>query len=86
MKTRSQLSSELADELALAEDFEQRLDMLRRFRNAEFLRIALNDLHGQMKPGLPPGSYPGWRRPVWNIPVSWPGRNWPGVIGAPFSR
>ncbi len=52
MKTRSQLSSELADELALAEDFEQRLDMLRRFRNAEFLRIALNDLHGQMKPGV----------------------------------
>lgn len=48
-KSRAQIASELADELALAEDFEIQLDVLRRFRNAEFLRLALNDLHGQVK-------------------------------------
>jgi len=48
-KSRRQLSSELHDELTLAEDYEMQLDVLRRFRNAEFLRLALNDLHGQVK-------------------------------------
>ncbi len=48
-KSRLQLSSELDDELALAGDYELQLDALRRFRNAEFLRLALNDLHGQVK-------------------------------------
>ncbi|MFO7577156.1 MAG: bifunctional [glutamate--ammonia ligase]-adenylyl-L-tyrosine phosphorylase/[glutamate--ammonia-ligase] adenylyltransferase, partial [Pelovirga sp.] len=50
-KTREQMSEELAEQLALAEDFELRLDVLRRFRNEEFLRIALNDLHGQIRQG-----------------------------------
>ncbi len=48
-KSRHDIASELADELALAEDFEVQLDVLRRFRNAEFLRLALNDLHGKVK-------------------------------------
>ncbi len=48
-KTREEITSELSDELARAENFEVQLDVLRRFRNAEFLRLALNDLHGQVK-------------------------------------
>ncbi len=43
--------SDLAEQMAIAEDYELQLDGLRRFRNEEFLRIALNDLHGQMKQG-----------------------------------
>lgn len=50
-KSQQQLRDELADQLNLAEDYELKLDGLRRFRNEEFLRIALNDLHGQMRQG-----------------------------------
>ena len=50
-KDRQQLREELAGQLALAEDYELKLDGLRRFRNEEFLRIALNDLHGHMLQG-----------------------------------
>ena len=45
-KTREQMEEELGEQLAQEEDFEWRLDTLRRFRNEEYLRIALNDLHG----------------------------------------
>jgi len=50
-KDRQQLQADLAEQMALAEDYELKLDGLRRFRNEEFLRIALNDLHGQLKEG-----------------------------------
>ncbi|MDX2493363.1 MAG: bifunctional [glutamate--ammonia ligase]-adenylyl-L-tyrosine phosphorylase/[glutamate--ammonia-ligase] adenylyltransferase [Desulfuromusa sp.] len=50
-KDRSQLQADLAEQMNLAEDYELQLDGLRRFRNEEFLRIALNDLHGQMAQG-----------------------------------
>ncbi len=50
-KGREELADSLAEQMALAEDYEQQLDTLRRFRNEEFLRVALNDLHGQMKQG-----------------------------------
>lgn len=52
IKSRAQMNRELAEQLALAEDFELRLDVLRRYRNEEFLRIALNDLHGQLRQGV----------------------------------
>ncbi|MBN1957338.1 MAG: bifunctional [glutamate--ammonia ligase]-adenylyl-L-tyrosine phosphorylase/[glutamate--ammonia-ligase] adenylyltransferase [Desulfuromonadales bacterium] len=52
IKDRRQLGGELAEQMALAEDYELKLDSLRRFRNEEFLRIALNDLHGQMRQGI----------------------------------
>ncbi len=52
MKDRQQLSAELDSQMALAEDYELKLDGLRRFRNEEFLRIALNDLYGQMRQGV----------------------------------
>lgn len=50
-KEPQQMREELAAQLALAEDYELKLDGLRRFRNEEFLRIALNDLHGQTRQG-----------------------------------
>ncbi len=50
-KNREQLAASLEEQMALAEDYELQLDGLRRFRNEEFLRIALSDLHGQMKQG-----------------------------------
>lgn len=50
-KNRCQLKEDLLEQMALAEDYESKLDGLRRFRNEEFLRIALQDLHGQVKQG-----------------------------------
>ncbi len=47
-KSREQMSHELKDQLAQAEDFEIKLDVIRRFRNEEFLRIAMHDLNGEM--------------------------------------
>ena len=48
IKSRDRLDQDLSEQLAQEEDFEGRLDALRRFRNEEFLRIALNDLHGEV--------------------------------------
>ena len=50
-KDRQQLSADLAAQMALAEDYEFQLDGLRRFRNEEFLRVALHDLDGRMPQG-----------------------------------
>lgn len=50
-KDRQQLADSLAEQMRLATDYELQLDGLRRFRNEEFLRIALSDLHGQMRQG-----------------------------------
>lgn len=52
IKSREQMGQELAEQLASGEDFELQLDLLRRYRNEEFLRIALNDLHGEMRQGV----------------------------------
>ncbi|WP_051463275.1 bifunctional [glutamate--ammonia ligase]-adenylyl-L-tyrosine phosphorylase/[glutamate--ammonia-ligase] adenylyltransferase [Deferrisoma camini] len=45
-----ELSAELDEALAGQEDDEAVLDVLRRFRNAQFLRIALHDLWGGLAP------------------------------------
>ncbi len=45
-----ELSAELAEAIAGQEDDEAVLDVLRRFRNAQFLRIALHDLWGGLTP------------------------------------
>lgn len=47
VKAETTMERELADLLAPAADYEEKLEVLRRFRNEEFLRVALNDLHGQ---------------------------------------
>ncbi len=50
-KERHQLQADMTEQMALADDYELQLDSLRRFRNEEFLRVALNDLHGHMQQG-----------------------------------
>lgn len=45
-KEPRELAGELREALEACGDEEERLDALRRFRNAEFLRIALNELWG----------------------------------------
>jgi glutamate-ammonia-ligase adenylyltransferase len=47
-KDRATLEAELASLLAAAPDYESSLDALRRFRNEEFLRIGVNDIHGSL--------------------------------------
>lgn len=50
-KSREVLADELAIQMADTLDYEDKLDTLRRFRNEEFLRIALNDLRGDVLQG-----------------------------------
>jgi len=47
-KERQVMEAELAGLLELAEDFEERLDVLRRYRHEEFLRIGMNDTYGKL--------------------------------------
>ncbi|RME38457.1 MAG: bifunctional [glutamate--ammonia ligase]-adenylyl-L-tyrosine phosphorylase/[glutamate--ammonia-ligase] adenylyltransferase [Deltaproteobacteria bacterium] len=46
IKDLDQFREELTEQLALVESYEDRLDILRRFRKEEMLRIALDDIHG----------------------------------------
>ncbi len=46
-KEREVMAQELTDMLARAEDFEEQLDVLRRYRHEEFLRIGMNDIYGK---------------------------------------
>ncbi len=45
------MAQELAGLLAACDNYEDQLDVLRRYRNEEFLRIALNDIHGHTPQG-----------------------------------
>lgn len=49
-KDRATMEKDLERLMQPAVDYEGQLDALRHFRNEEFLRIALNDLHGKMPP------------------------------------
>lgn len=51
IKPREVMDEELSGLLLQSEDFEERLDVLRRYRNEEFLRIGLNDIHGHLGQG-----------------------------------
>ena len=51
IKEPEELSEELAGLLDNATHYEDKLNTLRRFRNEEFLRIALNDIHGYTPQG-----------------------------------
>jgi glutamate-ammonia-ligase adenylyltransferase len=51
VKDRQQMSVELIEQVAVGEDFEQKLDNLRRYHNEELLRIALRDLQDQLPQG-----------------------------------
>ncbi len=48
LKEREEMGAEIATLLDQAADFEERLDALRRYRHEEFLRIGLNDIHGNL--------------------------------------
>jgi len=50
-KSLEVLHDEFAAQMADTLDYEDQLDTLRRFRNEEFLRIALNDLRGDIMQG-----------------------------------
>ncbi|MBI3301987.1 MAG: bifunctional [glutamate--ammonia ligase]-adenylyl-L-tyrosine phosphorylase/[glutamate--ammonia-ligase] adenylyltransferase, partial [Deltaproteobacteria bacterium] len=45
-KDRGTMAAELSSRLAASPLYEERLDILRRYRNEEFLRIGINDIHG----------------------------------------
>jgi [glutamine synthetase] adenylyltransferase / [glutamine synthetase]-adenylyl-L-tyrosine phosphorylase len=47
-KDASTMEQELGGMLALADDFEEQLDVLRRYRHEEFLRIGMNDIYGKL--------------------------------------
>ncbi|MFA7061354.1 MAG: bifunctional [glutamate--ammonia ligase]-adenylyl-L-tyrosine phosphorylase/[glutamate--ammonia-ligase] adenylyltransferase [Pedobacter sp.] len=51
IKPREMMESELSNLLEQSEYFEDQLDVLRRYRNEEFLRIGMNDIHGKLKQG-----------------------------------
>ena len=50
-KSRDVMTAELASLLEQSDYFEDQLDVLRRYRNEEFLRIGMNDIHGKLKQG-----------------------------------
>ncbi len=50
-KTMDIMTAELNTLLEQSDYFEDRLDVLRRYRNEEFLRIGLNDIHGRLLQG-----------------------------------
>jgi glutamate-ammonia-ligase adenylyltransferase len=56
-RARDRLESDLAKHLAQANDYEQKLDALRRFHNEELLRIALGDLRGSFSPQQETGQF-----------------------------
>lgn len=47
-KEKEAMAQELAGLLDNAEDFEEKLDLLRRYRNSEFLRIGVNDIYSKI--------------------------------------
>jgi len=47
-KNLAESKAELAALLGQADDFEQNLDLLRRYRHEEFLRIGMHDIDGQL--------------------------------------
>jgi len=48
LKPRETMANDLACLLEQTDYFEEQLDVLRRYRNEEFLRIGLNDIHGML--------------------------------------
>ncbi|MBI5286210.1 MAG: bifunctional [glutamate--ammonia ligase]-adenylyl-L-tyrosine phosphorylase/[glutamate--ammonia-ligase] adenylyltransferase [Deltaproteobacteria bacterium] len=47
-KTKEEMQKELSLLLSPLEEYEEQLDVLRRFRNAEVLRIGINDIFGEL--------------------------------------
>lgn len=47
-KEKAAMSADLAALLDQADDFEERLDVIRRYRHEEFLRVGINDIYGNV--------------------------------------
>ncbi|MCM2358800.1 MAG: bifunctional [glutamate--ammonia ligase]-adenylyl-L-tyrosine phosphorylase/[glutamate--ammonia-ligase] adenylyltransferase [Geobacteraceae bacterium] len=47
-RERHEMAAELRSLLESAADFEERLDVLRRYRHEQFLRIGMNDIYGKL--------------------------------------
>ncbi|GAB4373241.1 MAG: bifunctional [glutamate--ammonia ligase]-adenylyl-L-tyrosine phosphorylase/[glutamate--ammonia-ligase] adenylyltransferase [Deltaproteobacteria bacterium] len=50
VRSKSEMRKELGEALGACADFEEEMDELRRFKNAETLRIGLHDLAGNLSP------------------------------------
>ncbi len=48
VKQKDDMAADLTTLLDQCDHFEDQLDVLRRYRNEEFLRIGMNDIHGQL--------------------------------------
>jgi len=48
-KSRTDMENELSKQLEQSDDFEEELEVLRRYHNEEVLRIGLNDIHGRVR-------------------------------------
>ncbi len=48
VKEKGVMEQELGEMLSRAADFEERLDVLRRYRHEEFLRVGMNDIYGRV--------------------------------------
>jgi glutamate-ammonia-ligase adenylyltransferase len=51
VKSGENMYAELSGLLEQSDYFEDQLDVMRRYRNEEFLRIGMNDIHGKLKQG-----------------------------------
>lgn len=84
-KTVERQRTELQERLEVCGDnFEAQLDALRRFRNEEFLRIALNDLKGSTVIGVGPNQLSGLARVCLEAAVNMASSQMPTRFGKPY--
>jgi len=86
-KTVERQRTELQARLEVCGDnYEAQLDTLRRFRNEEFLRIALNDLKGSTVIGVGPNQLSGLARVCLEAAVGMAYAQMPKRYGKPYYR
>jgi glutamate-ammonia-ligase adenylyltransferase len=86
-KTVEQQREDLRERLeACGGNYEAQLDALRRFRNEEFLRIALNDLKGSTVIGVGPNQLSGLAQVCLEAAVDLAYSQMPARFGKPFYR
>ncbi len=78
VKEPEELTAELSGHLDNASHYEDKLNILRRFRNEEFLRIALNDIHGHIPAGT---NHPPALTARRCLPAAGPRHSTPGTPG-----
>jgi len=86
VKAREVMDEELSSVLLQADGFEEQLDVLRRYRHEEFLRIGLNDIQGNFSQAILPSSSPVWRRSALRQPTALPWLSLPASGGPAMKR